>query len=321
MDLDKLIRLQIARTGTFGADGRTITAQDLQEVLDTFDGRAPVSLGHYAARQDWMPSWGNVENLVLETSGDGQATLVADISIREVLWEAIKSGFYPGWSVSIPVKPDGKHYLHHLAFLGAMPPAIRDLKIIKSADGEMPSDAVKVESEDISPSAVAEYSFGDFPEEGRAREVVQDNEDDGQKEETEQESTDETEEETSTPEETEKKDVSKDDFSDNAGEPASDVRIDRARKVFSASVKARLDAAMEGRIPAGLKDKVHEFADLALTNWDFSDEAQEPRIITLFEEILSSVKALPKTGRMDFSDHRAGDGEPKPDPARMASRF
>lgn len=30
---DKLVRLQIARTGTFGADGRTIVLQDLQDVI------------------------------------------------------------------------------------------------------------------------------------------------------------------------------------------------------------------------------------------------------------------------------------------------
>lgn len=72
---DKLVRLQIARTGTFGADGRTIVLQDLQDVIDTFDGRAPISLGHYVARQDWMPSWGNVENLMLVSTGEGEATL------------------------------------------------------------------------------------------------------------------------------------------------------------------------------------------------------------------------------------------------------
>lgn len=42
---------------------------------DTFDGRAPISLGHYTARQDWMPSWGNVENLMLGSTGEGEATL------------------------------------------------------------------------------------------------------------------------------------------------------------------------------------------------------------------------------------------------------
>ena len=65
---------------------------------------------------------------------------------------------------------------------------------------------------------------------------------------------------------------------------------------------AKLDAALEGRIPAGMKDKVHEFADLALDEWDFSDEAEEPRILTLFKEIVAAIDRQPKPGRMDFSD-------------------
>ena len=81
---DKLIRLQIARTGSFGADGRTVTTQDLQDVIDTFDGRCPISLGHYAARKDdWWPSWGNVENLTLEKTEDGNAVLIGDTVIGD----------------------------------------------------------------------------------------------------------------------------------------------------------------------------------------------------------------------------------------------
>ena len=49
-------------------------------------------------------------------------------------------------------------------------------------------------------------------------------------------------------------------------------------------------------------DKVHEFADLVLDEWDFSDEAEEPRILTLFKEIVAAIGSQPKPGRMDFSD-------------------
>lgn len=299
---DKLVRLQIARTGTFGADGRTIVLQDLQDVIDTFDGRAPISLGHYAARQDWMPSWGNVENLMLESTGEGEATLVADITIRDVLWDAIKTGFYPGWSVSIPTKPDGKHYLHHLAFLGAMPPAIRDLKILDTADGDVPEDAIKVQREDISPEVTALYSYADFGEDGRPEEVIQDKDDEGAEtpageKEPESEEDDEKEEkpeEAAPPAQEEKKD-----FSDSASKV-----VEKARKVFSSSIKASLDAAMEGKVSAALKAKVHEFADEALSSWDFADAAEEPKIITLFKEILEGIGKRPKPGRMDFSDHK-----------------
>ena len=312
---DKLVRLQIARTGTFGADGRTIVLQDLQDVIDTFDGRAPISLGHYAARQDWMPSWGNVENLMLESTGEGEATLVADISIRDVLWDAIKTGFYPGWSVSIPTKPDGKHYLHHLAFLGAMPPAIRDLKILDTADGDAPEDAIKVQREDIAPEATALYSYADFGEDGRPEEVIQDKDDEGAEtpaEEDETESEEEDEAETG-PEEAAPPQDEKKDFSDSASKV-----VEKARKVFSSSIKASLDAAMEGKVSAALRAKVHEFADEALASWDFADTAEEPKIITLFKEILEGIGKRPKPGRMDFSDQTAA---PVINSADLAKKF
>lgn len=319
MDKDKLIRLQIARTGTFGADGRTIVRQDLQDVLDTFDGKAPISLGHYAARQDWMPSWGNVENLMLEAGDGEEATLVADISIRDVLWDAIKSGFYPGWSVSIPTKPDGKHYLHHLAFLGAMPPAIRDLKIIETADGDMPEGSIKISGEPgFNYSDQVLFCSSDFSDEPKeldikpetAKEEVKD----GREEPGEEKGSKEDNREGSKKEE-KNEDKTDQGFSDNGNK----AFLEKARKVYSSSVKAKLDKAVEGRLPAAMKDKVHEFADLALSSWDFADAEEEPRIITLFEEILSSISALPKPGRMNFSDEERDVG--KVDVSNLANKF
>ena len=117
----KLIRLEIAKTGTFGAQGSTITAEDLKEVIETFDGKCPVSLGHYMTKQDWWPQWGNVENITLEERENGEAVLIGDISVNEVLYEAMKEGFYPSWSVSIPQRAaDGKRYLH-LCDTGRLP--------------------------------------------------------------------------------------------------------------------------------------------------------------------------------------------------------
>ena len=115
----KLIRLEIAKTGTFGAQGSVITAEDLKEVVETFDGKCPVSLGHYMTKQDWWPQWGNVENITLEEKENGDAVLIGDISVNEVLYEAMKEGFYPSWSVSIPQRAaDGKRYLHEVSMSG-----------------------------------------------------------------------------------------------------------------------------------------------------------------------------------------------------------
>lgn len=313
---DKLIRLQIARTGSFGADGRTITVQDLQDVIDTFDGKCPISLGHYAARKDdWWPSWGNVENLTLEKTDDDNAVLIGDITIRSVLWDAIKSRFYPGWSVSIPTKPDGKHYLHHLAFLGAVPPAIRDLKILASADGD--KIAVNKDDEAFKESSGALYTYADFSDEP----VELDEKEENSSPEPEPEPEPSEPQPAPEPEDEEEKTTG-----GHEGEDYSDPDIKkgnieaRARRIFSSSIKAKLDTALEGKIPAGMKDKVHEFADLALEDWDFADDAEEPRIITLFKEIAEAIGKQPKPGRMDFSD-RMDNSAVKFDAQKLAKNF
>lgn len=335
---DKLIRLQIARTGSFGADNRTITAQDLQDVIDTFDGRCPISLGHYAARKDdWWPSWGNVENLTLEKTEDGNAVLIGDITIRDVLWDAIKNKFYPGWSVSIPTRPDGKHYLHHLAFLGAVPPAIRNLKIIATADGD--GIAVDKDDEAFKETAGALYTYADFSdgpvelvkEEEKPEDEPEGGEPQPEPEPQPQPAPDPKPDPEPAPQPAanpaprdgneKPADGKESDFSDPGTSAKKKGSIEeKARKIYSSTVKSQLDAALEGRVPAGMKEKVHEFADLVLDEWDFSDDAEEPRILTLFKEIVAAIDRQPKPGRMDFSDinDRAAA---KVDAQRLAKSF
>ena len=300
---NKLVRLEIARTGTFGAQGSMITAEDLKEVIETFDGKCPVSLGHYMTKQDWWPSWGNVENVYLRDDGDGNATLIGDISVNETLYEAMKEGFYPSWSVSIPQRAaDGKRYLHHLAFIGATPPKIRDLKLFAVADGTAPENAIKVEGEGFSFEDYATYSFADMGIDG-----IQEAEDDGNGNGEEPQKAEEKQEE----------DPDMNDFADNP-------IVIKAKKMFNASVKARLDEALKDRIPPAMTEKVHQFADLACEDFDFSDEAEQPALISLFLDIVNAMKSAPavKTGKMDFSDvEGAKPSNSKIDTRRMAEKF
>ena len=304
----KLIRLEIAKTGTFGAQGSVITAEDLKEVVETFDGKCPVSLGHYMTKQDWWPQWGNVENITLEEKEGGEAVLIGDISVNEVLYEAMKEGFYPSWSVSIPQRAaDGKRYLHHLAFIGATPPKIRDLKLFSVADGTAPDNSIKVEGEGFSFEDYASYSYADMGIEGFKDAS-------GGEQEGEEEKPAELEEEKKPGEEK----AGKDEFADS---PA----IKTARKIFSSAIKTKLDEALKDKIPPAMMDKVHEFADLACDDFDFADGAEQPAIISLFLDIVNAMKSTPavKTGRMDFADV---EGAPKPsdskiDTRRMAMKF
>lgn len=123
----KTIKRELAHVGMFGQSGNgvQVTKQDLAEVASTFDGKAPISLGHKLA--DWMPKFGDVTKV--ELSADGES-LSGELAVHDVLADAIDEKFYEHLSVGLPRRAsDGKRYLHHVAFLGAIPPKIRDLKV------------------------------------------------------------------------------------------------------------------------------------------------------------------------------------------------
>ena len=124
------MKIELAKAGVFGAEGTNITPELLQEVKETFDGEVPVVIGHSLA--DFMPAFGWVKSL--EYDPDTQ-TLYGDIELNDLLKDAFDKELYKKWSVGIRRRAsDNKSYLHHVAFLGAVPPKIKDLKIL---DGKM----------------------------------------------------------------------------------------------------------------------------------------------------------------------------------------
>lgn len=300
-----LMRLEIARTGIFGATGTPITKRDLQDVVETFDGKAPISLGHYMARQDWWPSWGNVENIYLKEDANGtDATLVADISVLDPLYEAIKDGFYPGWSVSIPERAaDGKRYLHHLAFLGATPPKIRDLKSVIPLTDVPPENSIKVGGEGFAYADCLEFSSHDF-----ADFAVSELDEDGNEVKLGQEG------------------KGSEGTGGSAFSDTDSPIVKKAKAVYSRSIKDRLDAALKDKIPVGKMALVHSFADEALKDFDFADDAlEQPAIVKLFLDIVEAMdakRAAPEPGRMNFSDIAGGTpDDSKIDRNALAAKF
>ncbi|HOX30908.1 MAG TPA: hypothetical protein PLB91_01185 [Spirochaetales bacterium] len=123
----KKLKRELAHVGMFGQDGSgvRVTKEDLAEVAATFDGQSPVTLGHELA--DWMPKFGDVTKVELAEGGE---SLVGEMEINDVLADAVDEKFYGHLSVGIPRRAsDRKRYLHHVGFLGAVPPKIRDLKV------------------------------------------------------------------------------------------------------------------------------------------------------------------------------------------------
>jgi len=118
---------EIARAGVYGSAGdpKIVSMKDIAEIAETFPevSRAPVQFGHDADAA--APRLGNVVSV--HSDADGKA-LYADIEEEDALAEAVDSGHYPDVSIGAKQRAkDGKMYLHHLAYLGQEPPAIKDL--------------------------------------------------------------------------------------------------------------------------------------------------------------------------------------------------
>jgi len=118
---------EIARAGIYGAaDNPKIVSKDhIKEIEETFSdiGRAPVQFGHETAAT--APRLGNVVSVYSDHDGN---SLYADIEEHDTLAAAVDSGYYPDVSIGARQRAkDGKMYLHHLAYLGQEPPAIKKL--------------------------------------------------------------------------------------------------------------------------------------------------------------------------------------------------
>lgn len=300
----KLKRMEIARTGSFGADGAAITLQDLKDVKETFDGRGPVSLGHYMTKQDWWPQWGNIETIeLIEDENGTDGVLEADVSLVPELAQAIDEGFYSGWSISIPARAsDGKKYIHHLAMLGSVPPKIRDLKIMKEVGSAKPENAIEATGEGTAFGDYAFFNFADFP-----------------KEETKPDAPAATPPADPQDPPTAKTDPPAPDFSD------LQKKTEKVKKIYKDGVRAQLVSAIGDRWPAGMKSKLGEFADKLVEahDYEFADDGQESSLVQFFISLIQGMtpaESRPPVGRnKDFSD--AGKREKDVDRAAMAQRF
>ena len=302
--MDKVLkRMELARTGSFGPDGAAVTLQNLQDVVDTFDGKCPVSLGHYMTKQDWWPSWGNVETIELVKDINGiDGVLHGDVSMQPVLAEAINNGFYSGWSISIPARAsDNKRYLHHLAMLGSVPPKIRELKLLASVDAK-PDNAIDAKGEGMAFSDQAFFNFSDFEKKGEKKVITN----------------------TSTNPERQEKQVltPADDFADQLK-----GREERAKAAYKSGIQSKVVGEIGSRWPAGKKDELCEFADQLVDShdYDFADEGENKGkgLVDLFINLIKGMadKPAPKTGRAtEFADP-GQEPVAKIDRAGMAQNF
>lgn len=290
----KLRTLEIAKAGTWGKDGATITKQDLAEVKETFQGKRPVVIGHDGAADDKAPKFGDVLDLRLSEDG---TVLKGDVAFLEAAEGLYADGYYDGWSVSIPRRgSDGKRYLHHLAILGATPPKIPGLRELAAvgidyADGEKKeifgfSGKIPEEVEEVDPKELqAKYDelLAKF---------------------------------TAAEEELKKLKAG----GGGAGGDGKEKEFsDELKKVRADLVKSRVDAFLgriEGKIPAGLKGKATALAGRIGDGEDFEfsdgDKKATGRPLELLGDILSAWPAAVQLGPSgnDYSDAKGSDGKP-----------
>ena len=138
---------ELAKPGIYGSvdNPQIVTEKDLQEIAETFPEikKAPVTFGHWA--DPARPRLGNV----IAVNWDPVArVLTGTIEEQEELAKAVDAGYYPDVSIGAKRRAvDGKMYLHHLAYLGEEPPAIKDL--VANINKELLPDIAASDFEDV----------------------------------------------------------------------------------------------------------------------------------------------------------------------------
>lgn len=112
---------------------RKITDKMIDEIISNSSNvaRYPVALGHAAAMgffNDSLPAAGTLNNL----RKDDEGCLIGDVSLQPEVDEAYKTGKYPGWSVGIYKTDKDGWLMDHLAMLGSVGAAFKDLQEIDS---------------------------------------------------------------------------------------------------------------------------------------------------------------------------------------------
>ncbi len=124
----KTRKRQIAKAGIFGSlDNPTVVKEsELEEIAETFKDikKAPIKLGNH-----WSDDRPRLGNVISVTYDKKNKALNAEIEEHDTLAQAVDDGYYPDVSIGAKQRAsDGKMYLHHLAYLGNEPPAIKDLQ-------------------------------------------------------------------------------------------------------------------------------------------------------------------------------------------------
>lgn len=138
-------------------NGLKVTRKELEDVVRNFKHPVPITIGH--PKSDMAPAIGFIEKVELR---DG--TLYGEYSLSPLGQILLSSNNYRNISAGLRRKPDGTWYLHHVALLGAVPPAAESaepLKIVNlSSSGEEEEYVFEAEFAD---RKYVSYAKTDYP--------------------------------------------------------------------------------------------------------------------------------------------------------------
>lgn len=128
----KNMNWEILHTGNF--NDTQITEQWISDMVSTFRGRVPVVLGHskglggFFGMQDGAPADGWIDAVDPRDNANGEPSLFGEVELLGAAKEGYEAKQYRNWSAGISMNDHGQYVLHHVALLGAVPPAIKGLE-------------------------------------------------------------------------------------------------------------------------------------------------------------------------------------------------
>lgn len=148
-------KLEIVADG-IQKNGQPVTKAQLESVVRNYnsDSRPPVTPGHPSKGSDQIAALGRASNLRTEAgSGDkaGKTVLVGEVVYTPEMEALEDSGAFEGFSAGIHPVPDkdGEWYMHHLAFLGQLPPAAdtKTRDVVNLSDSDFCDGAIYLSAE------------------------------------------------------------------------------------------------------------------------------------------------------------------------------
>jgi hypothetical protein len=324
---------EIAKAGIFGSKDnlQIVNEKDLKEIAETFKEikKAPVSLNGHRPNA-FSPRLGNVVSV---SYNETTQTLIGEIEEKDALAEAVDAGYYPDVSIGARQRAsDHKMYLHHLAYLGEEPPAIKDL--VEDIETDLGIAAVDAFSGRILPSPSEKQLYlSDTPPENKKNlnSEMESTPNSG----TEQPSSPDggsgaagSGDDSAKP----NKEVNVTDAEAQALREENDrLKADNEKKNLALSDaekqkketdRERLKAAMDSaKVPQGVREKVLRLSDslesgktLELSDSEAPEGKRSVSAVDCLVEIISAFPQPVETGVMNLSD---GGDSPAGDPARI----